>query len=256
MPDDQMARLDALYGGRIIAFDHLSISEDPIENMDWLINTVPEGRTLDVDVVCHSRGGLVSRALAERTDPFPGNRQINVHRLVLVGATNNGTILADVKHWNELIDVLSTGLNALGIAVGETIDLILSFVRQIALAAYPQLRGLVAMVPGGEFLKDFNGRPRGTADYLTIASNYEPSDQKLKSYFNDFVKDLVFEGKENDAMVRVDSACGSEVPGEFQSGAESLVLPGPVGIEHSYYFGNPAAAKKVVDFLEAGLGSP
>jgi pimeloyl-ACP methyl ester carboxylesterase len=256
LPDDQMARLKARYDDRIIAFDHLSLSQDPTENIEWLVRTIPEGASLDVDVVCHSRGGLVARALAERPDPFPGNRQVRVHSLALVGAVNNGTILADVKHWNDLVDVMSTALNTVGIAVSETVDLILSFVRQIAVAAYPQIRGLSAMVPGGPFLKAFNARPLGAARYLVLASNYEPADRQLTSYFNDFVKDLIFEGNENDAMVRVDSACGSDLAGEFQAVADRLVLQAPAGIEHSRYFGNPEAATRLVDFLEAGLGPP
>ena len=105
---------------------------------------------------------------------MPGTRKIRVHRTALVGAVNNGTILADVSHWNDLIDTLSTVLNTVGIAIGDTVDLVLAFVRQIAVAAYPELRGLAAMVPSGDFLKDLNARPRGQNEYLAIASNYEP----------------------------------------------------------------------------------
>ncbi len=32
---------------------------------------------------------------------MPCSRQIRVHRTALVGTVNNGTILADVKHWND-----------------------------------------------------------------------------------------------------------------------------------------------------------
>jgi hypothetical protein len=109
------------------------------------------------------------------------------------------------------------------------------------------------MVPGGKFLTDFNGRPLGTAEYLSIASNYEPTDGKLASYFNDYVKDAVFEGKDNDAMVRVDSVCGSDVKGEFQAVKKALVLPGPRGIEHSYYFGQTDVADALVTFFQSGL---
>ena len=194
LPLATMKKLGAMYDNRVIAFDHQSISRDPIENIDWLLGTIPDGLTLDFDIICHSRGGLVSRSLAERTDPMPGTRQIRVHRTALVGAVNNGTILADVSHWNDLINTLSTVLNTVGIAVGDAVDLVLSFVRQVAVAAYPELRGLACMVPTSDFLKELNARPRGENEYLAIASNYEPTDHQLKSYFRDVVKDRLFGG--------------------------------------------------------------
>jgi hypothetical protein len=198
----------------------------------------------------------VSRALAQRVDPLPGGRRITVKRLAFVGATNNGTILADVNHWNDLVNIMSTVLNTLGVTVGSTVDLVLSFVRQIAIAGYSEIRGLSAMVPGGPFLTDLNGRPLGQTEYLAIASNYEPADRKLSSYFNDYVKDLIFEGKENDAMVRVDSACGSTVPGEWNEVANKLVRPDSAGIEHARYFGDGEVAAELVRWLRAGLGVP
>ena len=146
---------------------------------------------------------------------MPGSRKIKVHRTALVGTVNNGTILADVKHWNDLIDVLSTVLNTVGVVVGDTVDLVLSFVRQIAVAAYPHLRGLSCMVPGGQFLKKLNGQPRGDNEYLAIASDYEPTDSHVASFFRDMVTDGLFSEKPNDSMVRIDSVVGTGADGEF-----------------------------------------
>ena len=95
--------------------DRLSISQSPRENIDWLVGTIPAGTSLDVDVVCHSRGGLVARSLTEWDTAFPDGRDIRVHRTALVGTVNNGTILADVHHWRELVDTLSTVLNTVGV---------------------------------------------------------------------------------------------------------------------------------------------
>ena len=253
LPTDAMKKLQAMYDNRVIAFDHQSISRDPIENIDWLLDKIPDGLTLDFDIICHSRGGLVSRALTERTDPMPGTRKIMVHRTALVGAVNNGTILADVSHWNGLIDTLSTVMNTVGIAVAEMVDLVLAFVRQIAVAAYPQLRGLAAMVPTGNFLKDLNARPRGQNEYLAIASNYEPADHQLKAYFRDTVTDRLFGGSPNDSMVRIDSVCGSSEKGAFATVKEQLLLDDTRGVEHARYFGHPEVADRLVDWLGAGL---
>ncbi len=253
LPLAAMTKFQEMYEGRVIAFDHQSISRSPMENIDWLLERIPDGLTIDFDIICHSRGGLVSRSLAERTDPMPGTRQIRVHRTALVGAVNNGTILADVSHWNDLVDTLSTVLNTVGIAVGDTVDLVLSFVRQIAVAAYPELRGLSAMVPSGDFLKELNGRPRGQNEYLAIASNYEPTDRQLKSFFRDVVTDKLFDGGPNDSMVRIDSVCGSSVKGAFATVDEQLLLDETRGIEHARYFGTPEVSDRLIAWLGAGL---
>jgi hypothetical protein len=256
LPRASMQELHTIYEGRVIAFDHQSLSRDPMENIDWLLDRMPEGLTLDLDIVCHSRGGLVSRSLAERTDPIPGQRTVRVHRTALVGATNNGTILADVKHWNDLVDMLSTVLNTVGIGVGDAIDLVLAFVRQIAVKAYPHLRGLACMVPSSDFLSDLNARPRGRNQYLAIASNYEPVGGNAAAYFRDVVTDRIFDEHANDGMVRIDSVCGNATPGAFAPVTETLLLPDTMGIEHSRYFGVPMVANGLVTWLGDGVATP
>lgn len=256
LPAETIGALRTLYDGRVIAFDHRTISDDPAENIDWLLRKIPDGLTLDLDIVCHSRGGLVARSLTERIAPMPGSRRIRVHRTALVGATNSGTILADVGHWNDLVDTLSTVLNTLGFVAADTVDLVLAFVRQIVVNAYPKLRGLACMVPGGPFLADLNSRPRGRNQYLVVASDYSPLDGQLTSYFRDFVRDQLFSQKPNDSMVPIDSVCGTTTPGEFAEVAEKCLLADSMGVEHSRYFGTPKVADKLVEWLGAGLKPP
>jgi len=255
LPPATMKELQRIYDGRVIAFDHLTVSQDPQENIRWFVDRIPEGLSLELDVICHSRGGLVARSLTEWPDDFPGGRRIRVHRAALVGTVNNGTILADVHHWRQLVDTLSTVLNTVGINVPTPAEVILAFVKDIAEAAYPELRGLSAMVPSGAFLKDFNARRPRDAEYLAIASNYEPIDGRLQSYFNDAIKDAIFK-KDNDCMVRVDSVVGSGIKGEFPRVKEQLLLGEKKGIEHSRYFGNDAVADRLVSWLGAGLPVP
>ena len=218
-----------------------------------MIDKIPPGASLDLDIICHSRGGLVARSLTERPEEALKGRRIRVHRTALVGTTNNGTILASIKHWNDMIDTLSTVINTIGFAVGDAAELVLAFVQDFAEAASLELRGLAAMVPDGPFLKTFNARLPRETKYLAIASNFEPIDGKLSSYFNNIVKDTIFERNENDCMVRIDSVRGSDVEGQFRRVEETLILDGSKGIEHSRYFGNQDVADRLVSWLEAGL---
>lgn len=79
-----------------MAFDHFTLSDDPRQNVQWLIDNMPDGTNLTVDIVCHSRGGLVARTLAEQISSFRlGSKRINVDRIIFVAVPNAGTALTD-----------------------------------------------------------------------------------------------------------------------------------------------------------------
>lgn len=105
LPQELVADLHRRYDGRVFAFDHYTLSEDPRQNVDWFIEQLPESIKLDLDIVCHSRGGLVSRVLTERQSELSlGSRTLNVNRLVFVATPNTGTVLTDAKHLGDLVD--------------------------------------------------------------------------------------------------------------------------------------------------------
>ena len=99
----------------VIGFDHKTLTIDPTANARTCSNgsrrTDPTPR-LVIDIITHSRGGLVTRAFAEDvlpTSDWPGA----VDRVVFVAATNGGTHLADPARWSDLVDVY-TNLAAVG----------------------------------------------------------------------------------------------------------------------------------------------
>ena len=73
------SRLRAAYGGNILAFEHRTLSESPIENALQLVRALPRGAR--VDLVTHSRGGMVGDLLCltdldkyveDFSNPLPG----------------------------------------------------------------------------------------------------------------------------------------------------------------------------------------
>jgi hypothetical protein len=56
------ADIHAAYGGEVFAFNHRTITESPVRNALDLLAVLPEG--CEVDLVTHSRGGLVGDVLA------------------------------------------------------------------------------------------------------------------------------------------------------------------------------------------------
>ena len=72
-----MTPLHEPYDGRVAAFDHHSVSVTPKENADLFAGLVPDGAVIELDLVTHSRGGLVGREIAG--EPAPDR-----HGLVMV----------------------------------------------------------------------------------------------------------------------------------------------------------------------------
>ncbi len=83
-----------LYGDRIYAFNHFSVSRTPEENARLLLEGLPAvERTFDV--ITHSRGGLVLRTLVEQRAAMATlASRFQVGRAVLVAAPHQGTPLA------------------------------------------------------------------------------------------------------------------------------------------------------------------
>ena len=63
-------QLHATYPGRMLAFDHRTLTEDPIQNATTLLAALPPNITLHL--VSHSRGGLVGELLARPQLVAPG----------------------------------------------------------------------------------------------------------------------------------------------------------------------------------------
>ena len=127
----------------MVAFDHPSLSVDPLANAAELSSRLPDGMELEVDIVAHSRGGLVARAIAGELDgPLPGLR---VRRAVLVGTPNHGTPLANPDHMIDFLDRITTWLNVIppgpASVVTEVLEAVLTAVKVLGRAALKGLPG-------------------------------------------------------------------------------------------------------------------
>ena len=243
LPSATMAELHRRYGGRVIAFDHPTLADDPFVNARAFFDIVGD-RTLDVDIVCHSRGGLVARSIAERPgDLAPLGAHVRVRQIAMVGVLNAGTILADAAHWSELLDRYTTLLRLLPApGIIDTLETVLAVVKAIAVEVAQDLEGLAAMAPGSEFLGHLNVGP-APADgpgYRVIGSDFEPIDPDLKAWLNDEVRDKIFAERPNDMMVTIDSMAGANGSGRFPIAAADIhAFAAAQAVEHADYFGQP-----------------
>ena len=254
LPPDTMATLLDRYDGRVIAFDHPTIVDDPFDNARAFLDMAGD-RRLDLDIVCHSRGGLVARSIAERPAKVRrAQSAVNVNRIVFVGVPNEGTILADADHWNELVDRFTTMLSLAPLpGASDVLESVLALVRSMAVKTAKALDGLSCMAPDSAFLKHLNGSDPSSdaARYVAIVSDFEPTDAGLKAWLNDVIRDRIFSRLPNDMMVRIDSMCGESLSNRFPiAERDRYAYASSNAVEHSGYFPLPPTSTALLDWLD------
>lgn len=135
------------YQNHVFGYDHWTISKTPLENARALIEAIPAGSDWTVDLVCHSRGGLVTRALfADPADnehlQMPELREIRalrngrisaVGKVIFVAGANQGSALAnpeELKKFLKLAGVLASKSHCFAL------DVVIGLLRTLVAAAF------------------------------------------------------------------------------------------------------------------------
>jgi hypothetical protein len=217
--------LDETYGGRIIAFDHPTASVRPEDNAEAFLALIPPDVHLELDIVCHSRGGLVARILdgqllrktggglldlllSPLRQFLPGNRPrgtVTVRKIVFVGTPNGGTDIVEEENWNTFVDSFTTLLEAQPPGPWSVttpfFEGVLELVKALAAGTAENLPGLRAMDPGSSLYAEF-GQYAGNAPlYYAVEANYEPAPGDLLGEGVNELIDPVFHQQPNDVAV-------------------------------------------------------
>jgi pimeloyl-ACP methyl ester carboxylesterase len=209
---------------QVLAFDHATLSISPVLNaMD--LARIFENSKADVDVICHSRGGLVTRWWFETYN----SRARGASRAVLVGSPLAGTSLAAAPRLRSAVNLLTNVARVLekGSALASTtfpfFTVITGLLRVLASAGTiasktPVFDAAIALVPGlsgqalvsnNEELNRLNRLGSATPDYFAVRSDFKPVDPgwEFWKYFvnagqraKDWAADLVFD-EANDLVV-------------------------------------------------------
>jgi pimeloyl-ACP methyl ester carboxylesterase len=255
LPRETFEELHRHYEGRVVALDHFTLSHTPRENVEWLLAQIPDGRELELDIVCHSRGGLVARTLAERQSELSlGSRRLSVGRVVFVASPNAGTTLADADHLGDLIDLYTNLLNFIpDNGVTDILPCIVTVVKMIAVGAVKGLDGLTAMAPGGDFLLTLNAgaAPEGVS-YRALAADSEPGNAGFAAFARDALMDRIFKAG-NDLVVPTDGVFAENGAGLFPiADTECHVFKTGDGVSHTTFFSNRATQEKLKEWLIGG----
>ena len=211
----------------VLAFDHPTVAVSPMLNALDLARRF-EGSQAEVDVICHSRGGLVTRWWLEVFD-----RAAAARRAILVGSPLDGTSLAAPPRLRNVLSYL-TNLNRVlgeGAAAASTLfpflAVVSGLVRMTAVITSvasntPLIDAAVALIPGlaaqsrvdNNFELDrLNVDGKRAPEYFAVKSNFETQDPgwkfwkvfvDVKKRVLDAASDVVFP-RENDLVVDTES---------------------------------------------------
>ncbi|HLK50035.1 MAG TPA: hypothetical protein VKT49_17950 [Bryobacteraceae bacterium] len=186
---------------QILSFEHPTVSVTPMLNAVDLARAFA-GSDAVIDVIAHSRGGLVTRWWLESLD-----RSDQLRRAILVGSPLGGTSLASPPHLRHLLSWFSNfnRFLATGSALASNMIPFLhvitalaqftAFVTSLA-AKTPLVDAAVAMIPGLASMSRISNnfeldRLRAVQDarieYYAIKSQFQPEDPgwKVWRYFVD-----------------------------------------------------------------------
>lgn len=258
------------YEGRVLALNHLTVSESPRDNaaflLDMLADNAPSGLTFDI--LCHSRGGVVARSLVERGAEINAAQTHDWRSIYFVATPNSGSPIANADHMVDMIDLFTNALTNLPDGpITYSIDLLLGVVTLIGHAGATDLPGIAALATSKSYIADtLNGNPISTsARYGAAAADYQPMVGRENAWFLKKVADS--------AIDRIFQNAGADVPNDLvvpqlgvfeNNGHPSFPIPEnrrivfekEAGVWHSGFFAQPQTLEHIEQFmhdLEADL---
>jgi len=278
--DTFLTRVFAHYD-EVLAFDHPTLSVSPVLNAFDLSQLMVDASG-PLDIVAHSRGGLVTRWFLEG---FGAAANAGPCRAVLVGSPLGGTSLASPPRLRDSLSVLSNIGTALKVGGAAAVVYFPFLAAPLALlkiatsvasvtAKTPIIDAAVAMIPGlaGQSRVDLNhelDRVRAFAlakppAYFVIQSNFETDSAGWKFWkwfradrLQDVAADKVFPG-ENDLVVDTRSMS------EFAMVPAGVVVPRSIPASRRHDFGttdtvhhtNYFEQEETLEFILEKLGVP
>ncbi|MEN2281184.1 CHAT domain-containing protein [Algoriphagus sp. SE2] len=287
--DEWNSLLNGYGSTQILAFQHRTLTTSPLENVLELVSQLPNG--IELDVISHSRGGLVADVFArfcsktkgsdpqekrilfdpaekgvlldnerdrdleviEKLEDLMESKNIKIRTMVRVACPANGTTLAS-KRLNIYLNVT---FNLVGLATGQAGNPIYVAFKETIMEAVAckddvdVLPGLEAMNPKSPFIKALNYQ--GSEIEIESSLFVVGGSSELSLKFKSLV---VLVGKfffldKNDLVVDTESMKWGAIR---KPGNVSILIEKSGQIDHFKYFSTPRTSKAIIDALESELG--
>ncbi|GJJ04250.1 hypothetical protein RugamoR64_47880 [Duganella rhizosphaerae] len=173
--DDTMQRLLAQYDDQVFGYDHWTIAKTPQQNALDLLSHLPADAGWNVDIVCHSRGGLVVRSLLSSAPHAQdavlaavgqqrAGRIASVGKVYFVAAANQGSPLASP---DDVENFLNAAAMLASFSSGMALDLVIGLARVVVSLGFDR-PSVQALASGSALIDQLN---QG-ASLLSSASTY------------------------------------------------------------------------------------
>lgn len=267
------ATLFKFYEGRILAYEHKTLTESPLKNVTDLLNLLPN--EIIVDVVSHSRGGLIADLLARCSSgglPFDDNemkiigsnddlkpiqeeaiaankaasaKKITVAKLVRVACPSAGTVVID-KRLDVLVNVLGILLKLIpGAAACMPFTIFLDFIKAVVhertdVGVFP---GLAAQIPNSPLIRMLNNPNRKIDSELFVISGDVESSGILKTIL--VMSTNLYFGEAHDLVVNSNSM----FKGSYRSSHVKEHFEQESDVNHFNYFKNKTSQDALLTAL-------
>jgi len=257
---DTAKELFRRYEDRVVGFNHHTLGCSVPANIVKLYDELSQhAGNYTFDIICHSRGGLLARALKELDETSigcltkqpswsrPAQSSAKIDRIIFVATPNAGTDLAfpgNLPKWlNRMANLAAFIPDSAGSA---PLAAVLAVASDVA-ASVVSLPGLADMAPDSAFLEKLNIPSINASSYWGVEANYHAAGPLLRAV-EDPVMDGLFRGKDNDLVVPTDGV--SVVGSTF--GLSSLKVKkfsAAESVAHTRYFVNDATWNHVLAAL-------
>ncbi len=289
MPEQKSAweEIFKSYGGRVFAFEHRTLSLNPIENAIELAEALPDGA--EFDLISHSRGGLVAELLCRsarvdgngamvaafdeldfkifqnaRQDAATGEVEITslkklnallaqkkfkIRQLVRAGCPARGTTLAS----GRLDRYLSLVVNGLKLIPALTVNPVYDLTMGLLLAVAKQrtdpkeLPGLEAQMPESPLIRMLNRADVNLSNRLTVIAG-DIEGSGVWGRLKVLATDL-FYLEQHDLVVNTSAMYG----GAWRRGSDVAMFDQGADVNHFDYFARKKTAKGIADALNLRL---
>ncbi len=269
----RMVQLLAHYPKRVLAFQHRTLSHNPIQNALELAGYFPEGARLHL--VSHSRGGLVGellcRSLMEGRFPFDQDdfqifaqpdrkddlkqleqlgrllqqKQLVIERFVRVGCPARGTTLASGRLDRYLSIILNVVEAIPGLKGNPVVEGLSAFMLAVVKnrTKPEELPGLEAQMPDSPLVRILNRLGVKTSADLHILGG-DLAGEGIVGRLKTFVTDLFYR-EDHDLVVNTPAMFG----GTERTGEVQYWIDTGKEVDHFHYFRNPDTANRLMQAL-------
>jgi pimeloyl-ACP methyl ester carboxylesterase len=246
------------YANRVIGFNHHTLTKSVAQNAIDFYDGLVAG-TYQFDVISHSRGGLLARALKELSPAQlaeladspgwtpPSGVSVQIDKIMLVGTPDIGTPLADPNDLPKAVSRLASILSSFSQGVAEIgLGALLTIFGGIVEGGIGALPGLEDMDPGSPLLGELNAPPLDPAFYFGVEANYQPAGGLARAIGNNGI-DALFLGELNDLIVPTLGV--SMVKGQALPSAQVDEYGQETGVYHLNYFYQAGTWAKILQCL-------